>query len=303
MKRVGPGLLIALTAGGTDKELAAHGLGVEHIDELMVRLAMRLLRDGHRLGFGGTLGGTRKQLTEVLIEAAQSWLDEATAQRADVNQPETWPLTNWCAWPFYTLISDELRAELVGSCRVVNVDPSRVRKSSLDAAVAGWEENPRARLYAADGLSAMRKRSAQEADLRIVWGGKIAASKGWMPGVLEEVAFSLAIGKPLVVLGGFGGCSSLLADFLVEKNAQWPDRLALAASADSERNKLCGDSKRKELNRHFQRAKKSLLDFRSRLHSEESVHGLPSDLLKKALHEENARRAVHLVAAAAHQLS
>jgi hypothetical protein len=303
MKQGSHGLLIALTAGGTAEELAAHGLGVEHIDELMVRLAMRLLRVGHRLGFGGSLDVQRKQLTEVLIETVQSWLDEATAQRADVNQPETWPLSNWSAWPFHRMISDELRAELVGSCRIVDVNPSGVRKVSLDAAYPDWEENPRARLYAADGLSAMRKRSAQEADLRIVWGGKIAGSIGWMPGILEEVALSLAIGKPVVVLGGFGGCSNLLADFLAKKNARWPDRLAPAASADPERDKLCSESKRKELNRHFQQAKKSLLDFRSRLHSEESVHGLPSNLLNKALHEENARRAVHLVAAAAHQLS
>lgn len=296
-------LLIALSAGGSNDELAAQGLGIEHVNELMIRMAMRLLREGHRMAFGGTLGVSSQALTEFLIHAAESWLNEESPNHSEVTRSESWPLMNWSAWPFHTFISDEQRAALVGICHFVNVDPSGVRKASLDAAVQDWEKNPRARLYAADALSAMREQATRETDLRIVWGGKIAGAKGWMPGILEEVAFSLLHGKPVLVLGGFGGCARLLADFLAEEDARWPVRLSLAACADPERDKLCTESKRKALDKQFKQAKKLLLDFRSKLYSSDTVNGLDAGLMRSALAEENARRAIHLAANAANEVA
>jgi hypothetical protein len=265
----------------------------------MLRLATKLLRDGHRLGFGGTLGDSTKQLTKFLIDAAESWLDAESAKRSDVTRHETWPLVNWSAWPQYTLISAEQRAELVGICHFVNVDPKGVRKASLDAALPNRQTDPRARLYAADALSAMRDQSTRETDLRIVWGGRIAGAAGWMAGILEEVAFSLAQDKPVLVLGGFGGCARLLADFLAEKDARWPDRLSLAACADAERDKLYSAAKRKELDQRFKLARKRLSEFRSKLHSAGTVNGLPCQLVREALQEETARKAIRLAATAA----
>ena len=48
-------LRIALSSDASSAELADVGLGVEHCDELMVRLAMRLLKENQRLAFCGTL--------------------------------------------------------------------------------------------------------------------------------------------------------------------------------------------------------------------------------------------------------
>lgn len=303
MKQETTGLLIALSAGGSNEELAAEGLGIEHVEELMVRLATKLLTDSHRLGFGGTLGDSKKRLARFLIDAAESWLDEESARHSDVNRPETWPLVNWSAWPFYESISEGERAELVGICHFVNVDPQGVRKTSLDKVLPNWQMDPRGRKYAADGLSTMRELSTRQTDLRIVWGGRIAGAMGWMAGILEEVAFSLAQGKPLLVLGGFGGCARLLADFLGKKDARWPDRLSPAACADPERDKLQTAAKRKELDQRFKLAKKQLSEFHSKLHSAEKINGLPSDLVREALREETARKAIRLAAEAAKEVT
>jgi hypothetical protein len=297
------GFLVALSAGGANAELAEVGLGVEHIDEIMMRLAMRLLQNGHRLGFGGTLGGSKQRLTRFLIETAQSWLDATAARLTDVNQPDTWPLVNWSAWPHYTFVSGRQRAELVGTCHFVDVAPSRVRKTSLKTAVENWESNPRARLYFADALTAMREQSSRESDLRIVWGGRIAGARGWLPGIFEEVASSLALGKPVLILGGFGGCAGVLAEFLADPSAGWPARLSPDACADAERDALCSDSKRQDLQQHFEQSKQRLLDFRSEIHHADHIHRLPSGLWKQAFREENVRRAIHLAATAAGQLS
>jgi len=123
--------LIALSAGGADKELAPYGLGMEHIDELMVRVAKTLLAGGHRLSFGGTLGNAEQDLTRYLIEAAQNWLDDASAKKCDVTRPQTWPLVNYSAWPYYRFIDDEQRARLVGVCQFINIDPDGLPESEL----------------------------------------------------------------------------------------------------------------------------------------------------------------------------
>jgi len=300
-KQDSSGLLIALSAGGKNEELAAQGLGTEHIEELMVRVAMRLLKDGHRLAFGGTLGNPDQPLTQFLIDTAQSWLDEESARQSDVTRPETWPLANYSAWPFHTIISEEQRAQMVGICRFVSVDPSGVAKADLDAAVENWHDNPQARLFAADGLSTMREQSAREADLRIVWGGRIAGATGWMAGILEEVAFSLEYEKPVLVLGGFGGCARLLAGFLADENAPWPAQLTLAACADPERDGLLTDSERNSLDERLEQAKTRLMEFRSRLSSNDTVNGVSAELIRDALLEETARRVISHSATAAKQ--
>lgn len=309
MKRRSSGLLIALSAGGKNAELAAQGLGIEHVEELMVRLAMKLLRAGHRLAFGGTLGNPDQPLTKFLIDAAQSWLDEDAAKRSNVTQPATWPLVNYSAWPYHTEISEEQRAQLVGICRVVNLDPPGVAQTELAALVAKYDHKlvanlkaePQARRYTADALSAMRAQSAQEAELRIVWGGRIAGAGGWLAGILEEVALSLVHNKPVLVLGGFGGCAKLLADFLANPKAAWPDQLTPAACADAGRDALLTEAERKGLSERFARVTSLLAEYRAKLHSARTIHGISSARLRDALREETARRVIGLVATVARQ--
>ena len=119
MNDANPGLLVALSAGGVNSELASHGIGLEHVEELMVRMAMRLLADGHRLCFGGTLGDPDKDLTKYLIETAEKWLDDKAAAKVDVTKPETWPLVNYSAWPHSRKITEDQRARLVGCSHAV----------------------------------------------------------------------------------------------------------------------------------------------------------------------------------------
>lgn len=295
----GAGLAIVLSAGGDRNELAAHGLGEEHLNELMVRMAMQLLRAGHRLAFGGTLGDPTQRLTQQLIDTATNWVGDEMAKSCDVNKPETWPLTNYSAWPFHTTITDVQRARLVGICRFITIDPPKSSQDDLVKLLPDWKKNSQARLRAADALSAMREVSTRETDLRIVWGGKIAGSSGWMPGILEEIGFSLQHGKPFMILGGFGGCASLLADFVVNLKAEWPSQLSLSANADPERDALRTADQRKSLELRYQKIEEQLRDFRSKLHTEKSVYGLDSKSLKEALREGGARRAIQLAVSAA----
>ena len=299
MTSLASGLSVALAAGGEPAELAAHGLGIEHVNELMVRLAMALLRDGHRLAFGGTLGDSKQQLTKYLIDVATNWVGEKTAKQCDVTLPETWPLVNYSAWPFYSSISEEEMAKQVGICRFVTVDPPDNPGHDLIKLAENWRQNPLARLLMANSLTAMRELCTVETDLRVVWGGQIARAAGWMAGILEEIGFSLKHGKPLLVLGGFGGCARLVADFLAAPKAPWPHQLSLEASANAERDALLSEAGHNALKRRFNFIQKALAKYRDKIHSQTRVNQISTKHIRAALTTDTPREAIKLATAAA----
>ncbi|MEI7462320.1 MAG: hypothetical protein WCK15_23235 [Pirellula sp.] len=294
------GLLVAISAGGDDRELAVHGIGMEHVEELMVRMAMRLLSDGHRLAFGGTLGVADKDLTQYLIDTAHRWSDEDSARAVDISRPNTWPLVNYSAWPRYKSITEEQKAKLVGICRFHSIDPplaSQVNKAK--------ETTPaQEKRLEADALTAMRKYSAEQVDFRIVWGGKIKGSSGWIAGILEEVVCTLELNKPLLVLGGFGGCARLIADFLKNDAAEWPEALSLAASADTERDASLSIAERDDLNHRMTHVREVLAKYRKAIHDKDktTVHGISTTLIQSALTEESTRVAINVVGESASSL-
>jgi hypothetical protein len=80
-------------------------------------------------------------------------------------------------------------------------------------------------ILTADALTAMRDRMAADCDARVLIAGRIHGGAGWLPGIAEEVLTTVRAGKPLLLLGRFGGCSKLLADWLLEPAAPWPAAL------------------------------------------------------------------------------
>ena len=294
-------LLIALSAGGANSELAKHGIGEEHVEELMVRIAMRLLSEGHRLAFGGTLGVADQPLTKQLIDTAQRWMDETTAAKVDGTKPETWPLVNFSAWPYYEFIDEQQRARLVGICRFMDINPAGISQDELNK--ISKDDKPSRDRYGADALTTMRKQASLEADLRIVWGGKIQGAAGWMAGILEEITSSLEQNKPVLVLGGFGGCVRLIADFLKKPNAEWPEQLNLAACANEARDTLLSNEERDKLLGRMNETINSLAEFRSQIHGDaDTVRNISTKLLKSALIEESPREAINLTVNAARLL-
>lgn len=291
--------LVALSAGGDDLELAAHGLGMEHINELMVRLAKKLLGEGNRLAFGGNLGDSRQELTKYLIDATQSWLDGGAAELCQVTKAETWPLVNYSAWPFHTFIDAEQRARLVGVCRFINVDPDSVSSEELACLTESWKDEPQALIYIGDALSKMREQSTHDSNLRIVWAGRITGATGWMSGILEEVGYSLAQKKPLLILGGFGGCARVIADFLADESAPWPDTLSLNIGPDYPHSEALTRDARDVLTQRFETVKAGLNDYRSRLHEGDDVNGIGNAIAREALMSDNGRKVTALVAEAA----
>jgi hypothetical protein len=295
-----PSLLIAISSGGDNDELAEQGIGMDHVEEMSVRLSRRLLSDGHRLAWGGTLGDPNQRLTMRLIDSAHQWVDENAASQVDVTKPDTWPLVNYSAWDLYKSISDEQINKLVGICNFVKIDPPSVAEAELLASL----EPGRATRLRSDALTAMRKFSSAQVDLRIVFAGRIRGAKGWMAGILEEVVCSLELDKPIIIIGGFGGCSRLIADYLSDLKALWPEQLNLAASADPVRDATLTVDERDQLNQRMGRARELLNEYRTSLHTKASVSGVSSDELLLVLPSanENAREIINVCASIAKKL-
>ena len=296
-------LLVALSSDGSSVELADVGLGVEHCDELMVRLAMRLLHQNQRLAFGGTLTERRPELDELmsadaqsepgastlaehLISAATNWQsegaidDEGRAKRgrqSDVTKPDTWPLLNYSAWPNYRHLDPEWKANLVGVCHFRHVRPADFSEAEVGRFTTDLHD-PLTRRRHADALTEMRRASAKECDLRVVWGGEIKKSPGWMPGILEEVYETLtyrdaanpAFRKPLLILGGFGGCASKLAEYLLCRTASWPPD-QLVPTSDRERDGLLTELERDSQRSVFEDCQTALEEFRELLWNKQTI--------------------------------
>ena len=67
----------------------------------------------------------------------------------------------------------------------------------------------------------MRTAMGCDARARVLLGGRVEGYWGAMPGVAEEVCLSLAVGQPVFLVGGFGGCTRDIAETvgLVERRA------------------------------------------------------------------------------------
>jgi hypothetical protein len=63
----------------------------------------------------------------------------------------------------------------------------------------------------------MREAMCQDTDARIMMGGRVSGHQGKYPGLLEEAYLTLCAGKPLYLVGGFGGCARLLIQMIRDK--------------------------------------------------------------------------------------
>ena len=64
------------------------------------------------------------------------------------------------------------------------------------------------------GLTEMRRTMLERTSARVITGGRIVGSQGAVPGILEEAWLSIDNGKPLYVVGGFGGMAGTIGDLL-----------------------------------------------------------------------------------------
>jgi hypothetical protein len=194
------GWSVAVSISGSP-DLAQLGLGEAHLADVMAEVARHLMAAGAHLVYGGDLraGGFTVLLFEV---ASRHAITRPNGPRA---------FTNLLPWPAHVSLSPgdlaALRDSLGEYAAVERLDVSG-NDVPPDATFAGTQIGPG---DWRDGLTAMRRRVAKQAQARIVVGGVVEGYKGRMPGIAEEVALSFEARQPVFLVGGFGGCARDIA--------------------------------------------------------------------------------------------
>jgi len=220
--------LIAFSISYEEPDLLARGLGLEHLRELLIRLARPIVRKGASLAYGGNWEEREDNFTYELLGLISAEQEDNSMGGPDTNL-QIGILYNHTSWPHYLKISRRIEAQWINACRIVRV--TQKQAGLRDADIATDDDAPdktdKAVFGAAVALSALRRKMMQPMSIdvsdvpspdiippvsaRIMLGGRVTSFSGFLPGLFEEALVSLEKRCPLYILGGFGGAAEALA--------------------------------------------------------------------------------------------
>jgi hypothetical protein len=235
--------LIAFSVSYQREPLLARGLGLEHLHELVKRLARPLLRKGASIAYGGSWSDNEANFTYVLLRLINAEREENSISELNTSRV-IGGLINHTAWPHHLDITPKIEAQWIDCCRIVRVtqELAGIPASDIVRDATGQKGTDRYLLNAAIALSKMRQLAMTGMEIpvpqapseyippihaRILMGGKVCGFHGFMPGIFEEALVTLEHEKPLYVLGGFGGAAETVAKLFLAPS-QVPVELSLA---------------------------------------------------------------------------
>ena len=186
-------------------DLTRLGMSDRHLAGAMETMATYLLSFGYRVAYGGDLrqGGFTEQLFELV-----SRYDRSPQSRG---QPG---VTDYLAWPACATLSHDDYRDL--SLRLGS--SAEVKCLAHDGTVLEDFEFPETpvedKYEIAASLTAMRRTMLNATSARVVLGGRVEGYMDSMPGIAEEALLTIQAGRPLYVVGGFGGCARDIAESL-----------------------------------------------------------------------------------------
>lgn len=201
----------------SDEELIEIGQDSRHLMQFSQDVARHLLARDCTLIYGGDLrpGG----FTEYIFEEATILQDRT--KRNDIH------VTNYIAWPIYKSDTDELKmwkAKYRNVASMIEIPPPRDVAKLIPSHDSYLPPTNTENLFIwSRCLTEMRNKMINKCTARICVGGKHTAYKGIMPGVLQEIIIAIKKNKPIYLLGGYGGITSLICQML--KSGRIPEQL------------------------------------------------------------------------------
>ena len=193
-------VVIALAISGTPDQEGSDGQTLMDVTAGLVRA---LLKKGASLAYGGDLreGGYTRMFFDLLAEH----------KKAHPNNQQV--IHNVLAWPAFNDLSDQEEKRLKGDVVFHRVSPPRgvpkpppFVKLDFDSMLVRFAQSM--------ALEGMRKKLHELADAYIFMGGRVQGFRGMYPGLLAEIVPPMKSGKPLFVLGGFGGAAASIVSAL-----------------------------------------------------------------------------------------
>lgn len=180
------------------EELTRLGLSTHHIRRAWLAVARHLLAAGAGFDYSGDFRdhGFTWQLVDLIQAHRQAQM------KVEV------PVTLQVPWPISEGLTPEVRSRIPSPIQVVGhpLPPDVPWKPGTSTDPTTRE----ARFAWARALTETRLAVTAATDARVLLGGAWIA-KGRIPGLAEEALLHLEAGKPLYLLGGFGGMTAALA--------------------------------------------------------------------------------------------
>lgn len=202
------GLTVAVSISSPGN-LEKRGMSEVHLRTLTDEIHLNFLLSGLTIIYGGALNADPSDPENFvlrLFELARGYSPLATDLQTDIQ-----PILNIPPWPLHVAYGDR-ELGLFGKIADLERGPDPDLPWDFDELfpqeVQGWRFAPKTaeQRYAwARGLDAARHRIAERAAAHVIIGGKLDGFAGIVPGVLEEAYVALGSGKPLYLIGAFGG--------------------------------------------------------------------------------------------------
>lgn len=236
--------VIAFSISYQRENMLARGMGLEHLRELLIRLARPILRLGASLAYGGNWKETDDNFIFPLLRLISAEQQDQSLGGAD-SRLQIGKLYNHSPWPWYLDITPKIEAQWINCCRVVRVTQQMagVPEQEVVADAAADEADPKTLFNKAVTLSAMRRLMMRPMSIdipdvpqpetippitaRILLGGKADSYSGFLPGIFEEALVTLRWNRPIYILGGFGGAAEILANAMLGTGPDRPKELTL----------------------------------------------------------------------------
>ena len=233
--------VVGLSLSHDPESLMARGLGIEHLQELLKRLARPLVRQGAGIAYGGNWdnkpGSPNFTLDLLRLVSAEQEDRSLIGQSTGVAIGRVY---NHSGWPSYLDVTPAIEAQWINSCQIVRVTQKDAGIDDADHApddIVG-RASDRAVLNTAITLSAMRRFAVEgmlplspdvpspepipAISARVILGGKTRGYFGFVPGIFEEALLAMEKKLPLYIFGGFGGAAGVLASALLGTETEGP---------------------------------------------------------------------------------
>jgi len=150
--------LVGFSISYQRENLLARGMGLEHLREILIRLARPILRQGASLAYGGHWAVTEDNFTYDLLRLISAEQEDNSLGGPDTSL-QIGILYNHSAWPHYLRISRTTEAQWINACRILRITQQQAGFAVADIADDAEAESktPRAVFNAAVTLSAMRR--------------------------------------------------------------------------------------------------------------------------------------------------
>ena len=183
------------------------GLNSIHLQDMMVEMARYLLVQGAQLCYGGDIRYRKDfNFIEILTCIVNNHNNEYQQAKKKI--------TNYVANYLRPRVSEQIQIELINEVEFKFIEPLNLIENEDSS------NELHGRYIKARDLSNMRTQMNKDIDARIILGGKKKDYQGSCPGVLEEVILAMNTGKPVYLIGAFGGVSQEIIKCILGEETQ-----------------------------------------------------------------------------------